>query len=85
MRQNDNIKEVRPERGNQRLARGNALGMRTTHKSAQNGQKHYYHIAMLLPILGVLHHHSGPRALPRAVCSLPILGDKHHEITCSDC
>ena len=53
MRQNDNIKEVRPERGNQRLARGNALGMRTTHKSAQNGQKHYYHIAMLLPFLGV--------------------------------
>jgi hypothetical protein len=41
MRQNDDIKEVRPEEGNQQLALGNALGMRATHTNALNGQKRY--------------------------------------------
>ena len=36
---------------------------------------------MLLPLQGVLHRHYVPRALPWADCSLPILGDKHHEAT----
>ena len=42
---------VRPERGNQQSARGSALGMWATHTNALYGQKHYYHIEMLLPIL----------------------------------
>ena len=36
---------------------------------------------MLLPFLGVLPQYSVPGALPRADCSLPILGDKHDETT----
>ena len=31
---------LRPEEGSEQSARGNALGMRATHKSAQKGQKH---------------------------------------------
>ena len=41
MRQNDDIGLMRPEEGNQKLARGNALGMRATHTNALNGQKRY--------------------------------------------
>jgi hypothetical protein len=79
MRQKCQHKRGTPRKGQPAVSPGQRPGYEDNTQKLKNGQKHYYHIAMLLPILGVLHHHSGPRALPRAVCSLPILGDKHHE------
>ena len=81
MQQNDDIGLMRPERGSEQSARGNAPGMWATHTNALKGQKHCHVVITLLPLQGVLPQYSVPGALPRANCSLPLRGDKRHEAT----
>jgi hypothetical protein len=69
-------------KGQPAVSPGHRPGYAGRKTSALQGQKHYYPIAMLLPLQGVFHRHSVPGALPRAVCSLPLAGRQMQNYKC---